>query len=210
VRAVPSSERGQVLPLLLVLLVLAAASAVVVARVAQAAGERSRAQVAADAAALAGAAAGRGAATATATANGAVLVRYEAAGGHVRVTVAHGRARASAEAVGTPAPPAGDRRGLAPAMLAALARADALLGWSVTVTSGYRSRAEQEALWERRHQNQYPVAPPGTSLHEVGLAIDVPKEEVPALVAVASEAGLCQPLPQTDPVHFEPCLPSLP
>ena len=63
---------------------------------------------------------------------------------------------------------------LAPAMLAALDRADHLLGRSVPVVSGYRSRAEQEALWNRRSPIPQAVAPPGTSLHEVGLAIDVP------------------------------------
>ena len=71
--------------------------------------------------------------------------------------------------------------------------------------SGLRTRAEQEALWDRRHTNPYPVARPGTSDHERGLAVDIPRSEVPAVLAVAPHAGLCRPLPDTDPVHFVVC-----
>ena len=63
-------------------------------------------------------------------------------------------------------------------------------------------------MGRRGPTNPYPVAPPGTSLHESGLAVDVPLGFVPTLLAVAADAGLCQPLPETDPVHFEPCPPS--
>jgi hypothetical protein len=204
-----------VVPLLLVVLALAAASALLVARVAVAAGERARAQVAADAAALAGVRAGPGAAVQVADANDARIVAFEPSPGRVAVAVRHERARAAAVAEAAWVPGAavsreGARAGLAPAMLAALDRADQLLGRSVPVVSGYRSRAEQEELWNRRHLNPYPVALPGTSLHEVGLAIDVPLSEVPALLGVAAAAGLCQPLPQGDPVHFEPCPPTPP
>ena len=99
----------------------------------------------------------------------------------------------------------GDRSGLAPAMLAALGRADARLGRPVPVASGLRSSAEQEALWARRASNPYPVARPGTSDHERGLAIDVPRGFVDELLSVAADVGLCHPLPQTDPVHFVVC-----
>lgn len=45
----------------------------------------------------------------------------------------------------------------------------------VHVTSVRRSRAEQQALYDRflRGESDYPVAPPGQSLHEFGLAFDV-------------------------------------
>ena len=66
-------------------------------------------------------------------------------------------------------------------------------------------RAEQEALWDRRHANPYPVARPGTSDHERGMAVDVARADVPVVLAVAAEAGLCQPLPDRDPVHFVVC-----
>jgi len=213
-------ERGQMVPLLAVVLALASAAAVVTAEVGVAAIERARAQQAADAAALAGAAVGPVAAAvdaeAVAAANGAELIGIVVDGATVTVEVRYRRAAAvaTAEASG-PAPGAdglagGHRESLAPAMLAALSRADELLGRSVPVTSGYRSRAEQEALWNARHDNPYPVAPPGSSRHEAGLAIDVPLSFVPALLAVAASAGLCQRLGGVDPVHFETCPPNPP
>lgn len=41
------------------------------------------------------------------------------------------------------------------------------------VTSVYRSRTEQLRLWNNRHNNPYPVAPPGRSYHEHGRAWDM-------------------------------------
>jgi D-alanyl-D-alanine dipeptidase len=41
------------------------------------------------------------------------------------------------------------------------------------ITSGLRTRAEQQALWDNRHNNPFPVAPPGTSNHEHGDSADV-------------------------------------
>jgi LAS superfamily LD-carboxypeptidase LdcB len=73
------------------------------------------------------------------------------------------------------------------------------------VGSGLRTRTEQEELWRRRHTNPYPVARPGTSDHEQGLAVDIAGSHVDAVVAVAAAAGLCRPLPESDPVHFELC-----
>lgn len=43
----------------------------------------------------------------------------------------------------------------------------------LTITSVRRSRTQQIALWYNRHNNPYPVAPPGTSKHELGLAWDM-------------------------------------
>jgi hypothetical protein len=37
------------------------------------------------------------------------------------------------------------------------------------------------------------------------MAVDVQRAFVDELLTVAREAGLCQPLPESDPVHFEPC-----
>jgi hypothetical protein len=206
-----SSERGQAVPLLLVVLLLATLAAVVVAEVGAATIERAEAQAAADAAALAGAVHGAEEARRTAEANGAELTAYRDLGTVVVVDVRHRRATATAAADAPPlAAGAGDRAGLAPIVLAALARADELLGAPVPVVSGRRSAAEQQALWDARASNPFPVAPPGTSLHERGLAVDVPLDVASRLVAAASGTGLCQPLPRTDPVHFEPCPPNNP
>lgn len=206
-----SPQRGQAVPLLLVVLGLATGAALLVAELAVATVARARAQTAADAAALAGAAAGRQAAAAAARANAAGLSSYREPAPHrveVAVELDGASATAAAEApppIPDPGPAGGDRDGLAPVMVAALARADQLLGRPVPVVSGLRTTAEQAALYARRASNPYPVAPPGRSNHEQGLAVDVPRSFVPTLLAVAAEAGLCQVLPEADPIHFEPC-----
>lgn len=205
-------ERGQTLPLLALVIVIAGGSVVGLARIGEAAILRARAQTAADAAALAGAVDGKIAAARLAATNGGRLVSFRTEGREAAVVVSVGRARARARARAEgDAPdrsgslPPGSSTGLAPAMRAALARAHQLLGRPVPITSGFRSRAKQEELWRRRASNRYPVAPPGSSMHERGLAVDVPSGFVATLRAIAGEAGLCQPYPRTDPVHFEVC-----
>jgi D-alanyl-D-alanine carboxypeptidase/Putative Flp pilus-assembly TadE/G-like len=210
------NDGGQVVPLAAALVGLCCVALLALAPVARALDDRARARTAADAAALAGAADGERTAREVAAANGADLLEIERNGDEVVVQVRVGEVEAYARARGTrrpvdvgaggPAGGAGGRRaGLAPAMLAALARADGLLGHPVRVVSGLRSRSEQEALWARRGTNPYPVARPGTSDHERGLAIDVPRADVADLRRVARAAGLCQPLPTTDPIHFIVC-----
>jgi hypothetical protein len=57
-----------------------------------------------------------------------------------------------------------------------LRRLDALAaqrGETFHVTSGGRTYAEQERLWNARGSNPYPVAHPGSSRHESGNAADV-------------------------------------
>jgi hypothetical protein len=214
VQAHRGDDRGQALPLAAAMLAVVTVALVGLVPVGLAVRERAAARTAADAAALAGAVEGEQVARDLAGANGGELVAFRRTGDEVVVrvrvgdAVADARARATARAA-TPATGPGTvargRAGLAPAMLAALARADGLLGHPVPVVSGMRTRAEQQALWDRRHTNPYPVARPGTSDHERGLAIDVSRSSVADLVAVAPAAGLCQPLPQTDPVHFVVC-----
>ena len=208
-------ERGSALPMLVVGVLLAGVLALQIGRMGGVAGARAQAQTAADAAALAGAADGEPAARALAEANGARLVGFEERGRDTRVVVDRGPARAPARARreagepggagGHPGAPSVDPGGLAPAMRAALARAEQLLGERVPITSGYRSPEKQRALWLNRAANPYPVAAPGTSMHERGLAVDVPASFVPRLAAVARQAGLCHPYPKADPIHFEVC-----
>jgi D-alanyl-D-alanine carboxypeptidase len=205
-------DRGQATPLMAAAIGVVAVLMLGLGPMARALDDRAQARTAADAAALAGAAEGEDAAREMAGANHAELVGYQAQGDEVVVKVAVGGVTAFGRArrVEVPAPPmpgsgTGERAGLAPSMLAALALADQLLGQPVPISSGYRSPAQQQALWERRATNPYPVARPGRSMHERGLAVDVPRSFVDDLLAVAAEAGLCQPLPATDPVHFELC-----
>jgi hypothetical protein len=213
------NDGGQVVPLAAALVGLCCVALVALVPAARALDDRARARTAADAAALAGAADGEPTARAVAGANGADLLEIERNGDEVVVQVRVGEVEAYARARSSPGPPdagsggsaggaggGGARRaGLAPAMLAALARADGLLGRPVTVVSGLRTRAQQEALWQHRASNSYPVARPGTSDHERGLAIDVSRGDVANLRRVAPAAGLCQPLPVTDPIHFIVC-----
>ena len=60
-----------------------------------------------------------------------------------------------------------------PELLARLERLAAERGETWTVTSGLRTTAEQQRLWDNRGSNPYPVARPGTSRHEHGNAADV-------------------------------------
>ena len=204
------SERGSATPFVVLAMVTAGVLALQVGRLGGAAAARAKAQTAADASALAGAADGRDAARALAEANGARLVKYEELGSDTRVVVelgpatARGRARREGWTGGVGGGGAG-RNGLAPAMAAALARAEQLLGRPVPITSGFRSAAAQRALWANRASNPFPVAAPGSSMHERGLAVDVPLSFVPELARVAPQAGLCHPFPKADPVHFEVC-----
>ena len=210
------SERGSTTPLIALLVLAAGGLCLGLGRMGGVAVARAQARTAADAAALAGAAEGRAAASSVAEANGARLTGWEVEGREVEVAVVIGEVGARARAQRVDPPPAvgvgggAGRAGLHPSMVAAIAAAERLLGRPIPISSGYRSPAQQQALWDRRHSNPYPVARPGTSKHERGLAIDVPSAFVPTLLAVAATAGLCQPMPSTDPVHFEACRPSTP
>lgn len=77
------------------------------------------------------------------------------------------------------------------------------LGFSARVTSAYRSSKKQAQLYQRYLQGlqPYPVAPPGTSDHEKGLAIDVVSTNPPELVRLLTSVGLFW-AGESDPVHF--------
>lgn len=177
-------DKGQVLPLTAVLVILVGLTCLLLASVGRDARDQARARSAADAAALAGAVQGPTAAAALAEANGGQLLdfRADADGATVRVRVGAGDAVARAELVGGGAVThgGGDRADLAPALRAALARADDLLGTAVLV--------------ER--------AGPG------GLTVEVGPDIAESLAAVGPAAGLCRPSPSGHPVGFELCLPS--
>jgi hypothetical protein len=203
-------QSGQVLPLVALVLGALGVTALLVGRLGGAAVARARASAAADTAALAGAVGDRSDADALAAANGGRVLRFRRIDADALVRVAVGPAEATARA--RPIDPGGGVagggvEGLAPSLRAALRRAEQLLGRPVPITSGLRSRAQQAALWADRLRNPFPVAVPGTSKHERGLAVDIPTAFLPTLVPVAARAGLCRPYPTTDPVHFELCPP---
>lgn len=204
------TDEGQALPLMLLTVLLAGGLLIALSRLGGLAVDDARARTAADAAALAGAAEGEAAARDVAARNHGDLVLFDPGvrGVRVAVVVAGRRAVAEAERVGPPPGGAGaGTTGLTAEMVAAVQRAEALLGRPIPITSGWRSPAQQAWLWAHRDTNPFPVARPGTSMHERGLAIDVALPFVPELRTVAAEAGLCFPLPETDPIHFELCPP---
>ena len=175
-------EGGQVLPLVALVMVVAGLAVVAVGRLGGAAVDRARAVTAADAAALAGAAEGKDAARALARANGGRLAGYEELGTDARVRVAVGEAEAPARArrsggSADALPPS--RRGVAPAMAAALARVDQLLGTAVPVVG---------------------VTPPGLEVWVAGSA-------AARVAAVSAQGGLCQVAPLTEPMRFGLCPP---
>jgi hypothetical protein len=98
----------------------------------------------------------------------------------------------------------GNTTGEQPNFLAALAGLAAYEHAPVSINSGYRSTAKQAQLYANRASNPNPVAPPGHSLHEQGLAADgtvggKPLGTLPA--AVLKRFGL-MPVPG-DPVHVQ-------
>jgi len=77
----------------------------------------------------------------------------------------------------------------------------------VRVTSVRRSRSEQAYLYRRflAGESQYPVAPPGQSLHEYGRAFDVkaPSELLNHLGHIWEQMGGRWGGRGGDPIHFE-------
>lgn len=86
----------------------------------------------------------------------------------------------------------------------ALAIAD-YFGVPVTVTSGYRSIADQQKLYDNRASNPYPVNRPGDSSHNFGLGWDssTPSQYMPAWIAIREYLGFRVADEQGDPVHAE-------
>ena len=73
------------------------------------------------------------------------------------------------------------------------------------ITSVRRSRTEQLRLWYNRGNNPYPVAPPGTSKHEYGLAWDMvgPQEDLEQAGQIWEAMGGRWGGRFGDPIHFE-------
>lgn len=77
-------------------------------------------------------------------------------------------------------------------------------GWRGRVTSGYRSYAEQAAIWEESgHGTKFPAARPGQSNHERGTAIDVSDYGTfgQIMAGASGNERLFSKVPR-DPVHF--------
>ena len=186
---------------------------------------RVRAQLAADAAALAAVAEaapyGRGLATSAARRyaemNGGELIECDCATGSeaVQVEVEVDGVRAKARAVIDPslfgpAALAVGTDGLHPRLAQAV---DELLragGGAIRMVSGWRSPAEQQVLWSNALAKYGSaeladdwVAPPGRSMHEAGLAVDLGGDlEMAARLVASLGLPLHRPLPN-EAWHFE-------
>jgi LAS superfamily LD-carboxypeptidase LdcB len=194
-------ERGQALPLLGVIMALAMITMMGLVTLANQATELAVSQSAADAVALATSAGDAAVEQQVAEANNATIKSMTTSGNSRIVEVRVGPTTRTAAAQGNQP----DNGGLAPAMAAAIATTEDRVAYGLAVTSGFRSFAEQTWLWEHRDSNQYPVARPGTSRHETGLAIDISGSQAEQIAALNGISGLCRPLPVLDPVHFELC-----
>ncbi|CAN5246734.1 hypothetical protein BH23ACT9_BH23ACT9_10640 [soil metagenome] len=85
-------------------------------------------------------------------------------------------------------------------MKVSVLRLEHAMGQPLNLNSAYRSPEYQRELCRRVRG---PCAPPGVSMHNAGLAIDVQNwQAAAAAVSRDPEIGLCQPLPVNDAVHF--------
>ena len=79
------------------------------------------------------------------------------------------------------------------------------VGKSISLSSAWRSAAQQHLLYQFKSQGKCgqtnPVATPGTSNHEGGIAIDVP--DYGTWKSHLTSNGWNYPLPTSDRVHFE-------
>lgn len=94
-------------------------------------------------------------------------------------------------------------------VIAAAEEYHAATGKKIQVNSAKRDSADQQRLWDQsvamgtpgRGPSGMPIAPPGRSPHEKGLAIDIQNYNDPAAVTAMNRQGLRQKVPG-DPVHF--------
>lgn len=94
--------------------------------------------------------------------------------------------------------------GLALPMQVALLRVEQAMGAPLQLTSGFRTAAYQAQLCARVTG---PCAPPGRSMHQFGLAVDVGNwQAVVAVLRADPSIPLCQPLPSNDAVHISHAL----
>jgi len=96
---------------------------------------------------------------------------------------------------------------LADAVAKATAEYKQLTGKTATITSGVREREKQERMyneWVAGGKKGKPVAPPGSSKHETGNAVDINQADADAMarMGILQKYGLNRPV-ANDPVHIE-------
>jgi hypothetical protein len=96
----------------------------------------------------------------------------------------------------------GEKNGLDEGFLSKLNRLAKAQGRTLNIDDGFRTYAEQAALWERSDKSGKWVAAPGTSRHEAGYAIDAKWAESMTDEELA-RYGLWRPM-DYEPWHVEP------
>ena len=98
----------------------------------------------------------------------------------------------------------GNTSGLDPELLKRLMAASEVYGKPLTITSGFRTSAKQKELYDdyKAGKSPFPAAPPGSSKHEKGMAVDIAEHKDLAAVAALRSQGLMQTV-SGDPPHFE-------
>lgn len=96
----------------------------------------------------------------------------------------------------------GNTAGLDTAFLQALMAWARSSGYYGSVTSGYRSIAQQQALWDASDKTGRTVAAPGSSKHNFGLAADVSPYPTAAQAAMMATFGIYRPM-SYEPWHIQ-------
>lgn len=102
-------------------------------------------------------------------------------------------------------PAHGNGKGIDPAFMRRFMIYSHMVG-GLGITSGWRSKAQQAALyaaWKRGDAGQAPAAPPGSSNHERGMAIDHNPQSTARMRAIAGQLKLWYPMGY-EPWHVEP------
>jgi D-alanyl-D-alanine dipeptidase len=103
-------------------------------------------------------------------------------------------------------PLSGVNPGLAQALQQAAAEYNQVTGKTVEVTSAVRDSAKQAELYQAyvSGNSKFPAAPPGTSKHERGLAVDISQAVADDMdrMGLLKKYGLSRPV-ANDPVHLE-------
>jgi hypothetical protein len=92
----------------------------------------------------------------------------------------------------------------------AAAEFNSMTGGKISINSAKRDTADQQRLWDESVKEGRtgltaqgrPIAKPGTSKHERGVAVDIQNYNDPAAIKAMNSQGLFQTVPR-DPVHFE-------
>jgi hypothetical protein len=81
-----------------------------------------------------------------------------------------------------------------------------ITGKNVEVTSARRDRAKQAELYQayKEGRSRFPASPPGSSKHELGLAVDIAEATAEEMdrMGLLHKYGLSRPV-RNDPVHIE-------